>query len=120
MKVVKINEVKEDPTSTPLFTGPVTHQPIITNEMSKQFAINQVNFAKGVRNKFHAHTSEQVLIVTKGKGIVASEAEQIEVGPGEVIIFSAGEKHWHGATKDFAFSHINVVAIDRKTTQFEQ
>ncbi len=35
---------------------------------SKEYNLNVVNFGKGVRNKFHAHDSEQILIVTAGKG----------------------------------------------------
>lgn len=120
MKVVKISQVKEETRVTPLFTGPVKSQALITDQMSKQFIINQVSFGKGVKNKFHAHTSEQVLIVTKGKGIVATEKEQVEVEPGTVIIFPAGEKHWHGATKNSDFSHITVASPGSTTTQFEK
>ena len=119
MKVVKIDEVKAQERMTPLFTGPTSSQPLITTDMSKQFIINQVNFAKGVKNKFHAHTSDQVLIVTKGRGTVATETEQVNVGPGTVIIFPAGEKHWHGAQKGYTFSHLTVTSQDSKTTQFE-
>jgi len=54
-----------------------------------------VNFGKGVRNKLHTHDSEQILIVTAGKGIVATGKEQKTVTAGDVILFSAGEKHWH-------------------------
>jgi len=120
MKVIKIDEVKEEERMTPLFTGPVSSQPIITNQTSKQFIINQVNFRKGVKNKLHSHTSEQVLIVTKGRGTVGTENEQVNVGPGALVIFSAGEKHWHGAMKGFTFSHITLTSQDSKTTQFEQ
>jgi quercetin dioxygenase-like cupin family protein len=120
LKIVKINEVKPEEMRTPLFTGPTSVQPLITTQMSKQFIINQVNFAKSVVNRLHSHTSEQVLIVTKGRGIVATETEQAKVGPGTIIIFAAGEKHWHGAQKGFTFSHITVTNQDSKTTQFEQ
>ena len=61
-----------------------------------------------------------MLIVTKGRGTVATENEQVNVGPGTVVIFPAGEKHWHGARKGFTFSHITVTSQDSKTTQFEQ
>ena len=79
----------------------------------------QVNFGIGVRNKFHSHTLEQVLIVTEGKGIVATEKEQITVVPGDIIFVPPGEKHWHGAAKGSAFSHLYVMAQDSKTTQLE-
>lgn len=94
-------------------------QSIVGTELSRNFLIRQVNFGRGVRNKFHSHTIEQILIVTEGKGIVATDKEEITVGPGDVIFVPAGEKHWHGAAKDATFSHIYVMSPDSKTTQLE-
>ena len=119
MKVIKIAQVAREPQVNPLFTGPVTMQPIVGTELSRNFLIRQVNFGRGVRNKFHSHSIEQVLIVTEGKGIVATDKEEITVGPGDVIFIAAGEKHWHGATKGTTFSHIYVMSPDQKTTQHE-
>ena len=119
MKVIKIDQVAKEPSVNPLFTGPVTVQPIVGTELSKDIVIRQVNFGLGVRNKFHSHTKEQILIVTEGKGIVATDKEEITVGPGDVIFFPAGEKHWHGAAKDATFSHLYVWPPDATTTQLE-
>jgi quercetin dioxygenase-like cupin family protein len=119
MKVMTVSQLAEQQTDTPLFTGPVTMQPIVGTELSQRFMISQVNFAKGVRNKFHSHSIEQVLIVTGGRGIVATGNEERTVGPGDVIFIAAGEKHWHGATSDSSFSHIYVMAPEQKTTQIE-
>jgi quercetin dioxygenase-like cupin family protein len=111
MKIININEVPRQPANSPLFTGgPVTRQAILTDEMAKYLDMSQVNFSKGARNKFHTHTSDQVLIVTAGTGIVATEQEERVVGVGDIIHFPAGEKHWHGAAKDSDFSHIFVTA----------
>ena len=120
MKVFNVDKIAPVPGTGPLFTGPVSRQPIITGEMSKQFVITQVNFGNGVRNKFHIHTSDQVLIVTAGKGICADEKGETTVVPGDVIIFPAGEKHWHGAAPGSTFSHIYVSSPESKTTQIEQ
>ena len=64
-------------------------------------------------------SGEQVLIVTKGKGIVATEKEQVAVGPGDVIFIPAGEKHWHGAADGMTFSHLFAMSPGGKTTQLE-
>ena len=120
MKVVKVSQVPATDASGQLFTGPVTRQSILIGEQSKQFVVNQINFAKGVRNKFHIHTNEQVLIVTSGKGVCATEKEEVTVFPGDVILFPAGEKHWHGATPDSDFSHIFITGLDNKTTRIEE
>jgi quercetin dioxygenase-like cupin family protein len=119
MRVVKISEVKKEPFKNPIFTGPdVTSQVLLPD--SKEFEVNVVNFGKGVRNKFHAHGSEQILVVTSGKGIIATETEERVITLGDVVIIRAGEKHWHGATKDSEFSHIYVTRSGSKLTQLEK
>ena len=119
MKVIKIDQVPKTPRVSPIFTGPVTMQSLVDPDLSKRFLIQQVNFDKGVRNKLHTHTIEQALIVTEGKGIVATENEEITVGPGDVIFIPAGEKHWHGAARGFTFSHVYVMSPEGTTTQIE-
>lgn len=119
MKMIRIAQVAKDPQKNPLFTGPVTLQQIIGKDLSKNFSIGQVNFARGIRNKFHAHSAEQILIVTEGEGIVATEKEQIAVRPGDVIFIPMGEKHWHGAAEGKTFSHIYITSPDQKMTQLE-
>jgi quercetin dioxygenase-like cupin family protein len=118
MTTVNMNEVPRESNASPLFTGPdVTRQSLISN--SKDLRVGIVNFGKGVRNKFHAHDVDQVLIVTAGKGIVATEKGEKVVTIGEVVLFPAGEKHWHGATKDSEFSHLVITRVGGKTTQLE-
>ena len=119
MKVVKISKVKKEPNSGKLFTGPVTMQPIIGKELNGDLVITQVNFGPGVRNKFHRHSREQILIVTKGKGTVATEKEQITVSLGDVVLIPPGEKHWHGALVGCKFSHLYIMSPNSKTTQLE-
>ncbi|MBI4296223.1 MAG: cupin domain-containing protein [Chloroflexi bacterium] len=120
MKVIRVSEVpKQDRKGNPLFTGPVTMQAIINESLDKSLSISQVNFSKGARNKMHVHSVPQVLIVTAGKGIVATEKEKATVSVGDVIYTPAGEKHWHGATPDSEFSHIYVFPAGNKTTQIE-
>jgi len=115
MKVVKMSEVSEEPLGeAPMHTGPVTEQVLVPD--CKDNIINIVNFSKGVRNKLHTHTFDQVMIVTAGEGIVATEQEERAVTVGDVILIPAGEKHWHGATKDLKFSHLFVLRRGNSTT----
>ena len=119
MTISKISEVPKETYVNPLFTGPdVTRQSLVSD--SKEFRVSIVNFGQGVRNKFHTHDGDQVLIIIAGKGIVATEREEKVVTVGEVVLFPAGEKHWHGATKDSEFSHIVVTKTGSKTTQLEK
>ena len=119
MKVVNVSQVPKVPLVNPLFTSSdVSVQPLAP--AGGTYNANVVTFGKGVRNKFHAHESDQVLIVTAGRGIVATEDEEREVTTGDVIFFAAGEKHWHGATADSEFSHIYVHLADARTSQLEE
>ena len=120
MKIIRIEQVDKEPATHPIFTaGPVTLQPIVTQQMGEYLTMNVVNFSKGARNKLHTHTTDQVLIVTAGTGIVATDKEEVIVGVGDIIHFPAGEKHWHGATKDSEFSHIYIVSAENETTELE-
>ena len=69
MKVVKIDGVPREPFGGSLFTGiDVTKQALLSD--SNDFTCSIVNFGKGVRNKFHVHDTDQILIVTRGRGVV--------------------------------------------------
>ena len=119
MQVITSNKVAKESFSTPLFTSPdVTIQRLLPD--SREFDVNIVTFGKGVRNKFHTHDHEQVLIVTTGKGIIATEDKEVVITPGDVVLIPAGEKHWHGATEDSEFSHIYVSNPDSQLTQIEK
>ena len=110
----------QDRTDAPLFLGgKVTGQSIVSGD-SDWFSFNLVSFAAGARNKFHTHTSDQILYVTSGTGIVANESEEVEVTEGDTALIPAGEKHWHGATADSDFAHISLTAPDSQTEMFDE
>ena len=116
MKINRISEVPKVPFINALFTSEdVTSQEVLPD--STEYEMRVVNFGRGVRLKFHSHSQEQILIVTAGKGIVATEDEERVVLPGDIIFFPKDEKHWHGATADSEFSHIFLY---RKGTKYKQ
>ena len=121
MKVLKPDAIPAESANSPLFTGgPVTRQPLLTPEMSNDFNLSVVNFSAGARNKLHTHSSDQVLFVTAGKGIIATETRREVIGVGDVVHIPQEEKHWHGATPDSSFSHIALTAKGSTTTQVEK
>jgi quercetin dioxygenase-like cupin family protein len=101
---VEIKEVKDNP----LFVGKVSAQFFFGLDVAKDIGMGEITFAPGARNVFHTHTAGQIIFVTKGKGIVATEKEEVTVTPGMSIYIPAGEKHWHGATKNSSFSHLSI------------
>jgi len=115
MRVVKINDLPEKAvaTATPIAGwagGAVsrTRQEIVTDGQSENFRCNVVNFRVGATTGWHVHDCDQILVVTAGRGIVASETEQREIAVGDVVHIKAGERHWHGATANSPMSHITV------------
>ena len=120
MRVVRIAEVPETPNPSPIIVGGiVTVQPVADPSISNNFMCSVMNFTKGARNKFHSHTSDQILVITNGVGIVATENEEREVTVGDIIDVPAGEKHWHGARKESYMSHITIMEKSSKTTTLE-
>ncbi len=68
-----------------------------------------VTFEPGARTAWHTHPLGQTLIVTAGCGWAQREGGPIEeIRPGDVVWFSPGEKHWHGATQTTAMTHIAI------------
>ena len=108
MKVIRISDVKAEEQTNPIFKGKVSRQNLI-GEGDGELRAFVVNFCPGAVNVFHNHTFDQILFVTEGTGIVATKNEEVTVTPGTIILIPAGESHWHGATKDSAFSHIAIM-----------
>jgi quercetin dioxygenase-like cupin family protein len=119
MKVVKTSNIPRVPAVSPLFTGEVFRQVLVDPAESSSFNFSIVNFNAGSRNKFHQHTSDQILIVTEGKGVVATDQEEREVSAGDVILIPAGENHWHGAPGSTPMTHITVQTKGSTTQQNE-
>ena len=115
MRVLKINQLEETPmdTATPIagWTGGSvsrTRQAVIGDGQSDNFRCNVVNFRVGATTGWHVHDCDQLLVVTAGKGLAATETEQREIAVGDIVHIKAGERHWHGASTDSAMSHITV------------
>ena len=96
-------------TGQAMFTGEVNAAGLVDDTMTEQTRLLLVKFSPGARTKWHTHTFEQALIIVDGKGIVASETQgERVVEPGDVVVFSTKEKHWHGGTNHTGMTHIAV------------
>src|SRR5262249_40589195 len=68
-----------------------------------------VTFEPSARTAWHTHPFGQTLIVTGGWGGAQRwEGPVEEIRPGDVVWFSPGEKHWHGAAPTTAMTHIAI------------
>lgn len=86
--------------------GQVRVQPLVAS--SDGIDIVVVRFSPGARTYLHAHHVPQVLHCMEGRGILATEHERNEVGPGDVVYVPANEMHWHGAAPDSDFTHLSI------------
>jgi len=115
MRVVTITDLSEEPMgeATPIAGwtgGSVTRsrQTIIPDGESDNYRCSVVNFGRGATTGWHAHTCDQILVITAGAGVVATEQEEREVTVGDVVHIKAGERHWHGSNVNTTMSHITI------------
>lgn len=91
------------------FSGAAWLKMLVTPDADTNCSIGDVIFEAGVRNKWHTHPSNQILIVTEGVGYYKEEGSpRREIGIGDVVNILAGVKHWHGATPNGRFSHYAI------------
>lgn len=91
------------------FTGTVRIDPLFQAPDPARVAGASVTFEPGARTAWHTHPLGQTLIVTAGCGWAQRDGGSIEeIRPGDVVWFSPGEKHWHGATPITAMTHIAI------------
>lgn len=91
------------------FTGTVRIDPLFQTSDPARVAGASVTFEPGARTAWHTHPLGQTLIVTAGLGWAQREGGAVEeIGPGDVVWFPPGLKHWHGATATTAMTHIAI------------
>ncbi len=109
MKVVRKGEAPESAANTPLFIGTVHSSRLVTHDDSAAVSVSLVRFSDGGRNKFHTHTADQILYITEGRGIVASQDHEHHVTAGDIVHVPAGEVHWHGAEPGQDMAHLSIL-----------
>ena len=91
------------------FTGVVRVDPLFQAPNPARVSGASVTFEPGARTAWHTHPLGQTLIVIADSGRVQREGGSIEeIHPGDVIWFTPGEKHWHGASPTTAMTHIAI------------
>jgi quercetin dioxygenase-like cupin family protein len=91
------------------FTGTVRIDPLFQSQAPARAAGAAVTFEPGARTAWHTHPLGQTLIVVSGLGWAQKEGGAVEeIRPGDVVWFSPGEKHWHGASPTTAMTHIAI------------
>lgn len=109
MKLVHQSIEDARPNPGELFIGSVLAQSLVADEDAPSLRVSSITFQAGARNRWHRHSTEQVLVVTHGLGIVANDDMEHQVRPGDVILIPAGERHWHGAAPGADLTHLSIL-----------
>jgi len=91
------------------FTGNVRVDPLFNAPDPSRTSGAYVTFEPCSRSNWHTHPLGQTLIVMSGCGLVQSWGGPVKlIRPGDVVWCPPDEKHWHGALRDTAMTHIAI------------
>jgi quercetin dioxygenase-like cupin family protein len=119
MKLIRQDEAQATPNRTPIMVGDVVSQNLVAEGDAALLRVTAVTFRNGARNRLHHHSTDQVLVVTHGRGIVATEREEFHVSPGDIILIAPEERHWHGAEPGENFTHLSILTPGQATIDEE-
>jgi len=120
MEIKRIGFCASGKGSAEWFTGMVRIDPLFEAGDPARVAGASVTFEPGARTAWHTHPLGQTLIVTSGCGRAQRWGGPVEeIRPGDVVWFSPGEKHWHGAAATTAMTHIAIQEkVDGKAVEW--
>ncbi|MHB8546242.1 MAG: cupin domain-containing protein [Nitrosotalea sp.] len=89
------------------------------------------NFSNGARTKVHYHQGGQILVVTKGTGmlmiykktdissdkVMIKKLSQSSLTEGDVVFVPKNTLHWHGAIEGKNFAHIALNIFTEKAKE---
>ena len=116
MKLYRPSEIPKSAVSSPLFVGEVLLQATPMPDGAEDYTLRVVTYTAGARNVPHRHTSDQLIVVTAGTGLVGADGDVLKVRPGDIVIIPATEYHWHGADAD---GEVTQVSITGRTSTTE-
>ncbi len=97
------------PGSGDYFTGSVAVASPFKGTGDARLGGATVTFQPGAHTNWHTHPLGQLLIVTAGRGWVQVEGESAKpIAPGDTVFISPDVRHWHGAARDSALTHVAV------------
>ncbi|WP_136636864.1 cupin domain-containing protein [Pseudooceanicola onchidii] len=109
MQIIRSGSTPSGPGPEDYFTGTVRLDPLFQMPAPGRTSGAHVTFEPGARTAWHTHPAGQTIIITFGRGRVQRDGGPVEeVSAGDVVIFPAGQRHWHGAAPDTAMSHIAI------------
>ena len=109
MEITQLGSQASRAGSNEYFTGVVRIDALFPVHEPSRISAGSVTFEPAARSAWHTHPLGQALIITSGLGWVQRDGGPIEeVRAGDVVWFPPGLKHWHGATRTTAMTHIAI------------
>lgn len=109
MRVVKPEMRKLTRSVADIFSGEVETFTAVGGEHSQDLRLSEIRFKSGARNRWHMHTTDQILMCTDGDGIIAIDGEQHDLVPGVIVVIPAKTRHWHGAKPGKNMTHWSIL-----------
>jgi quercetin dioxygenase-like cupin family protein len=109
MRVITPSERKPMPAVAPIFSGRVESFTAVSADESPDLRLSEIHFRSGARNRWHMHTTDQILICTAGEGIIATDAGEDDLVPGVIAHIPAQTRHWHGAKPGKDMTHWSIL-----------
>ncbi len=105
------------PAPVAYFSGNAYLKPLVVADEQTNCSVSEVLFGPGVRNNWHTHPSNQILLVKEGVCFYQEEGQPRRAfQPGEAINILPGVKHWHGASPDGPMMHTAININTEKGT----
>lgn len=109
MKITRSGSAPSQKGPAEYFTGTVRIDARFQADAPAKVGGATVTFEPGARTAWHTHPLGQTLLVLSGLGLTQREGGPVEeLRPGDIVWFSPGERHWHGASPSTAMSHIAI------------
>ena len=109
MRLIKLDPAKRTRSAAEIFRGHVDTLPVVTAEQSPHLRLSEIHFRDGARNRWHVHSTDQILIVTEGEGTLATDEGERDLAPGVVAHIPANTRHWHGAKPGSELTHWSIL-----------
>jgi quercetin dioxygenase-like cupin family protein len=119
LQIKNISEIQIQTEGIPIApdAGGVTIQRVVTQDMTDAVLFIVANFEAGVKNKFHVHPHDQIVLSLSGKGIAATRTQEHILEPGMLAHIPKGEEHRHGALPEGPASLASIIPVPTAPTK---
>ena len=122
MQKENIHTAKEKKVNEAYFTGNVIIREVLSEQNSAEQEMYHVTFQNGARTTLHSHESDQILIATRGRGVIGfingTRVNEFKIEDdnilflekeGDTVCIPNNKLHFHGAIRRGEdFSHIAI------------